>query len=480
MESTTDLTTVSTTPLITLDAPADLSVNENVIDFSPVENALKYRIKVRHILTETISYYNITDGFNLRLILSDGSYAIAIMTTGVAPYQDSAYSDEILVTISDPNQISTLEEEDLENYQFIRWSGRTAVDELNDSVKFYFTASGFEVGFYGTQCSARILASKTDIAKYQPILSIFLDGEENPLEATDLILDAADKTYTLVSGLEMGYHRLKVLKRSEAIDSNTALKSLSTDGYFADPGSPNTLRFQFIAASSSTGYGNLDINGIEGKTTRNSNGLIGFAYLVSYMLDAECSIFAASGWGVTRGYNTGGQINTTENIPNAFDYVGINDTNKVLTDLGKWNVSNYTPDVIVVNLGTNDFNASGYDSMSAEQKTALEERFITDYTAFILKLNNAYPNAEIIVSYGLMGEALKLGGFTNQIVANAQEVTNKVHVFQMEAAGSNQIPYGSNYHPSVQTHIRVADAMVNFILQLTDYEKVRNNIVWED
>jgi len=75
---------------------------------------------------------------------------------------------------------------------------------------------------------------------------------------------------------------------------------------------------------------------------------------------------------------------------------------------------------------------------------------------------------------------LKLGGFTNQIVANAQEVTNKVHVFQMEAAGSNQIPYGSNYHPSVQTHIRVADAMVNFILQLTDYEKVRNNIVWED
>jgi len=467
-------TTAAPTTLIALSTPASFAVASNEVSFASVANANKYQLRVRNVATDEISFFYVTDGFNLRLIIPDGAYGFQIRAVGNAPYGNSEFSEEILAELRDPNQTATLEENQLENYNYIRWSGRTYFDEVTDSVKFYFTASGFEVGFYGTELSARFLASNTSIEGKRPHLVVFIDGEENPLLGDLVVLDEADKTYVLATGLEPGYHQVKIMKRSEAIDSNTALAGLSTDGYFASPASGKQIKLQFIAASSSTGFGNLAASSAEPKTTANSDGLLGFPYLLSYMMDAECSIFAASGWGVSRGWNTpGGSIDEVENIPNAFDYYGIDASNKVLTATGKWNHTNYIPDIIVVNLGTNDFNASGYSSMTPEEQTALKERFVTDYTAFIIRLNNYYPNAEIIIAYGLMGDALKLGGSTTEVYNNARAVTDKVHIFLMPSASE---PYGSSYHPNVYTHISVANQMMNYIETITDFSKVRDNI----
>ncbi|MDY0139861.1 MAG: hypothetical protein RBR50_09175 [Candidatus Izemoplasmatales bacterium] len=477
LTNTTSETTESTTTMEELNIPENVQVSDNIISFNSVDNAEKYRVSIYDASDQLLGEYNITNGFDLSLLLSLGEYSLKIKATAKG-YLDSTYSELVNFSIIDPDQTNVLEENEMNNIDYIRWMGRTYYNDLEKATYFYFTASGFEVGFYGTELKVTFKASNYLITGKRPHIVVLLDGEEDPTKGELIVLGKETEEVTIVSGLEYGYHTVKVLKRSEAIDSDTAVTKIETDGYFTDPPKPKSFNLQFIAASSSTGYGNLGSLS-DAKTTVNSDGLRAFAYLTSFLLDSEISIFSASGWGVSRGWNTsGGSISETQNIPKAFEYIAIDASNTVFTDGGKWDITNYIPDVIVVNLGTNDFNASGYNSMSDEDKLALEERFKTDYTNFLVLLNNMYPNAKIIVAYGLMNEQKLLEAITLEIISDANQIFDKevVHAYEMEGAGTLGNPYGSNYHPNVQTSMNVAADLAEFISSITGREVVREMI----
>lgn len=462
-----------TTTLSVLAVPEGITVVDNIISFNPVTNADKYRVYIYDSSDILLGEYNVTSGFNLSLLLGLGTYKLKLKATGNG-YLDSALSDYIEFSITNPDQVKRLEGELMNDFENIRWFGRTRYDVENQSKYFYFTASGFEVAFYGTELIATLLASNYDDSDHQAYVVVLLDGEENPTNGKLIKLDKSMGDYVLAENLEEGYHTLKLLKRSEAIDSNTALKSLSTDGYFTNPPKEKSFKLQFIAASSSTGYGNLGDSSTP-KTSANSDGLMAFAYLTSFMLDSEISIFSASGWGVSRGWNTGGQLNGTQNIPNAYLYTAIDDSNQVLVDDGRYDTSQYQPDVLVVNLGTNDFTASGYNTMSDLEQEAFVEIFKADYLQFLLVLNNMYPQAKIIVAYGLMNEAYYLEDITLDIIDLANQEINEhiVYAFLMEGAGTNGNPTGSNSHPNVGTSINVAEDLANLISTMTGREVVR-------
>lgn len=474
---TTTTETPTTTTLSQLDTPIDLAIDNNIVTFGLVDNATKYRLTIYDSESNLFGEYNITSGFDLSLILSVGSFSCTLIAKALG-YIDSAATTLVSFQIVDETRIDLLESENMNNNEYITWLGRTYYSETEALKYFYFTASGFEVAFFGTSIDIVIEATKADITSKQAYLVLFIDGEENPLNGTTYIMNTTQRTIS-VSGLEDGYHTIKLLKRSEASDSICALKQIQTDGYFTTPPQQKSFSIQYIAASSSAGFGNLGSLS-DPKTTANSDGLRAYAYLTSYLLDANTSIFSASGWGVTRGWNTMGQINETQNIPNAFTHIAIDDTNTVFEE-GTWDFTDYIPDVIVVNLGTNDFNASGYTSMSTTEKEAMASRFITDYVNFLVVLNNYYPNAKIIVAYGLMNEASTLGAITLEVInqANTTIGSTVVYEFLMEAAGSNSNPYGCSYHPNIQTSMNVAEALAEFISQITGREVVREMIAYE-
>jgi hypothetical protein len=480
--STTLLPTTSTTTMTstqpTLSSVSGIQIEGSIITFESVPSATKYRLYVYDTQDQLVKEFFVSSGFDLLLLLEPGTYRFSIKATAPG-FNDSSITYPLEQAIFDKNAVSVLSEELLNDPTKIRFIGRTYYNDQDATRFFFFTASGFEVTFYGTELKAIFKASNSSNLSKQAYLVVFIDGEEDPTKGTTIVLNQNIEEYTLVSGLPEGFHTVKVLKRSEAIDSNTSLMQLSTDGIFSTPPLAKNFRIQYIAASSSTGYGNLGSSSVS-KSSANSHGLLAFAYLTSYLLDAETSIFSSSGWGVSRGYNTGGAINETQNIPAAYQYFAINDANTVFTTPGTWNHSDYVPDVVVVNLGTNDFNSSGYNSMNTEQKAALVSRFIADYSAFLVLLNNQYPNAVIIVAYGLMGEASTLGGFTNQAIQLAnQTIGETVCVpFQMEAAGTAPNPYGSNYHPNVGTSMNVAQALATLIHTLTGREITREMITY--
>lgn len=468
----------TTTTLPALDVPAGLSIADNVVTYGAVTGAAKYKLRVSDGEGNVIGEYNVPNGFNLFTVLPEGTYGFQIKATGTG-YADSPYSELLTAAITDPDKTAVLEGETLNDFTKIRWLGRTWYDASRSVKCFFFTASGFEVTFHGTELKAVFGSTYFSNASRQAYLIVLLDGEEDPTKGRTLILDKEEAEYTLASGLEDGVHTVKVLKRSEASDSDTWVKSITTDGWIGAAPEAEDFRIQVIAASSSTGYGNLGNLAVP-KSTANSNGMLGFAYLTAYVLAADIDIFSASGWGVTRGWNTGGALSALQNIPAAYDYFAIDDSNTVFTTPGKWDPSDYEPDVIVVNLGTNDFNATGYTGLTEEAKAEIARLYTEGYTAFLLRLYNMHRSAKIIVAYGLMGETSILGQFTLDAIAEAEKTigTGIISTFVMEAGGTNGNLYGSNYHPNVQTSINNAEDLAALISTLTGRQIVRDMIDW--
>ncbi|MFA5007556.1 MAG: SGNH/GDSL hydrolase family protein [Candidatus Izemoplasmatales bacterium] len=472
--STSVTTTVTHPPYPT---PTGLSVTDNVVAFDAVENASQYQLSVEDA-DGVVRQYLVASGFDLSLILDYGTYTFRIRVAASSGYSASEYSDPVVAELVDINAISLLSEDAMNDFRYITWIGRTRYDDLSKTHAMFYTASGFEVGFYGTGVTAVFTAQNTDILSKRPHLVIFVDGEENPYAGSVVRLSSATQTVTLVSGLTEGYHTVKVLKRSEALEGDIALKSISTDGRFASPDETKDFKILYIGDSSMTGYGNLATSVGTAKTTSNSDGLLDFAYLSAYIHDAAFSIVASSGWGVSRGWNTpGGAIDEVENMANAFDYLAIDGTNKVRTDWGRYDTTDFVPDVVVITLGTNDFNAPYYDTMTDADKTALRDRFVADYVAFLVHLNDVYPNVPIIVGYGIMADSWRIGASCRAVVAQANAVLGgRVHELEMVAAGTSY-PFGSDYHPQAGTHIAAADQLANLIETVTGHERVRENVI---
>lgn len=70
--------------------------------------------------------------------------------------------------------------------------GRNAYQSATKANYFYFTASGFEVKFYGTSLSAELITGTNPVEK-QPHQLVFIDGENNPNNAKLIVLDQVKK-----------------------------------------------------------------------------------------------------------------------------------------------------------------------------------------------------------------------------------------------------------------------------------------------
>ncbi len=454
---------VTTPDPIVLDTPSNFSIQDAVLKFDEVEHASKYRIETTDVETEVTKKYFVTIDQDLNLLyLVPGDYTIAIQAVGDGKhYLDSDFSESVNYTQIDPYAVSEISGEFLTDQSMVRWFGRTHYLSTNSANYFYFTASGFEVTFYGTSLQAELITGANATGK-EPHLVIFLDGETNPLVGTLLVMDQPKKTYTLVDGLDEGIHTVRVLKRSESIDSSTALSQITTDGYFMPTNPLRGRKIEVIAASSSAGFGNLAANTSVAKTTQNSDGLRAYAYLASRMLDAEINIFSASGWPLLKGPWTG-----TNNIPAAYEFVNVYSS-------VSWNHQNYVPDVVIINLGTNDW--SYITTLSGAARTQAILDFENAFVAFIEHIHDIHPNTVIVIAYGLMNET-NIYTPTLNAVNKAKANLPEVNIFSIQLPSVNATDgIGSSNHPSATTHIKAGQQLADALAVWMDWNIVRPNI----
>jgi lysophospholipase L1-like esterase len=304
--------------------------------------------------------------------------------------------------------------------------------------KSAWSATTIKANFTGTGISANLVSTGDNW------YNVIIDGiVKTPVN----IPSGTNGSVTLASGLTSGTHTIEFVRRTEAWVGDVQFKGFTvTGGNLLAPPSASTRRIEFIGDSITCGYGNEGTSQYQNFTTKNENAYLAYGSVAARALGADQITVSWSGKGVIRNY--GGDTN--EMMPQI--YPRILPYNTTLT----WNPSQWIPQVVVINLCTNDF------SIGVPDKTT----FTTTYAKFVNQLRSQYSDAHIYCAVGPM--------LNGDNLTNARDFINTV-VNQLKSAGDSKIHfiefpmqdgslgYGEDWHPSVATHAQMANQLVQQI-----------------
>ncbi len=366
------------------------------------------------------------------------------------------------------------------SFEDIKWYGRT---QIEDGIKYFnWSAAGFELCMTGTKAEAVIVSDSSSWnAENKAVIGIYIKELTSPEEYKGIsfwegITDEPAKKKTLeqdenkITLFESNVEKtviIKAVKLSELHYGTAGLKSLSVDGKQIPPVSASPagqqqssanettttspLKIEFIGDSITCGYG------VEGSleipfTTQTERCDKAYAWLTAKSLGAEFNLVSWSGIGIISHY-IDPSINIPDNnwvMPALWPY-----TDKALSiRLSKepviWNENNFSPDVVVIYLGTND---QSYVRDIEERRVA----FVGGYRQFLEAVHRRSPNAKILCCLGTMGQMLC------KSVEEAAEKFSRVFpsvkiktVTLPDHADSPDDGLGTDWHPSPVTQKKTA------------------------
>ena len=286
---------------------------------------------------------------------------------------------------------------------------------------------------------------------------VILDGGA----PTDLQMMPGPQTYQLARNLAAGTHTVEIWKRIESAPGGAPDVGKGVFNGFRIPQAGSVLplapkphRIEFIGDSITCGYGDEVSTTTPANfhyTTAASNAYDAYGAVAARALDAEYMAVAYSGRGMYRNNSTAPQT-----IPQLYTLTLPDEASGPT-----WNISAWTPDVVVINLGTNDFYA-------APTNDAL---FQSTYLTFLQTLRGYYPSACIVVTTSpMLSDYYPTNPATNMVQASwtDEDTDVKAVVAARNAAGDAKVTvltiqpqtgpdYGEDYHPTVATHQAMAN-----------------------
>jgi lysophospholipase L1-like esterase len=343
----------------------------------------------------------------------------------------------------------------------IQYTGRINHEDPKNTV-FAYPGVSIRAAFQGTAINAMFQDYSSGTAASSNYFNVIIDGGAPKV----LQLNPDQTIYALAKGLTDGNHTVELFKRTEALNGKVAFNGfLLVKGKKLLPPAPlPARRIEFIGDSQVCGYGNESSGNppVDGFTSIKENNYLAWGAITARNLNAQYSCVAFSGRGLFRNFSG----TTTGVVPELYDQI-IPDDAGVL-----WDHTKYTPDVIVVNLGTNDYSAEASNSAYKVGPT-----FTIAYNAFLAKLRGYYPTTVIICHVGVMmndGYPSGAKAWTRiqtdvkSIVATKnQSGDSKIYYYSSDPQSA---PFGEDYHPTVATHERVAAGLTDYINALLKWK----------
>lgn len=338
-----------------------------------------------------------------------------------------------------------------------------------EGVQFFnWTVAGFEVTFEGTGLEAQLVSGTGDTEDNHVFLYVLVDGDDEPAPEKLLELDGEAKWYTLCEGLEAGRHTVKVVRRDE-IDT-TGKKTSGIAAYrvlggdkLLEPPAQAERKIEAFGDSITAGMGIKDANGKEA-----GDGYQTYAAYAARKFGADLNVTAISGNGLISSM-FGGPL---YNIPERFAWT--DEFNGGSNGKVKWDYSKYQPDVVIINLGTNDVAGIGTEEdKEAGRKNFTHQDFVDEYVRWALEIREVYPNCKILGTLGAM--AYNRMNLFPDIEEAAKQVNEQLgeEVFYTlwleEERGEGMIEGG---HPSAAAHAIYGEAVVNKITEMTGWTPV--------
>jgi len=270
----------------------------------------------------------------------------------------------------------------------ITYAGRVDVSADNGT-GIYWPGTSIDVKFKGTSVDIVMKNGQEDAYFY----AILDQDDSKPVKfKAKTVLD----TIQLFSGLTNDTHKLRIFKLS----NNTSFTHFygfifSDKTQILQPDKLPARKIEFYGNSITAGHG-VDV--LPGKPDSGSpeyfNNYWTYAARTARHFNARYSCIARSGIGFTVSW-------FPEIMPEIYDRINPTDTDS------KWNFHNYTPDIVVINLGQNDkwlTTRAGHPQFKARfGTTAPTEDFIVQaYKNFVTTIRGRYPQATIICALGSM------------------------------------------------------------------------------
>ena len=329
---------------------------------------------------------------------------------------------------------------------YLRILGRT--NGSLEPVTLFWTASGIELNVKATEIWVKI---RSDYDVFEPWVDVIVDG----VLSQRLMVNKGEQEICLFRNMERDKVRnVKLLRDTPAFptDEKTLLQLLEveTDGEFLPLETPK-LRLEVIGDSITSGEGG---SGAGEEMTWNSfcfNAVDNYAYMAAKELGAVYNCISQSGWGVFCSW----EGNEQQAIPLYYEQVcGLlnGERNKQLGAMEKWDFQKFQPDVIVVNLGTND--SSGTKNMDRIGK-AVED--------FLRKLRVCNPESYILWCYGMLGDEIL--PTLEKTVGNYKRKTGDERVEFVKLPDTLEGEFGSRQHPGHRSHERTAKILMEKILE---------------
>lgn len=308
--------------------------------------------------------------------------------------------------------------------------------------RFAWSATRVRTRFSGTGVTIKLRETPRDTATDQ--LDVAIDGAK----PTVLKTTSGVKTYTVATGLADGEHDLVLTKRTEAmvgtlqllaVESTEKRPLIATDA-------TQTRLIEYIGDSITCGFGVLGTMPCNFSSDTESE-LSAYGGLAAASLSAEHATLCYSGMGLYRN-----NLNdTADQMPTRYLRALPDDADST------WNFS-YTPDVIVVNLGTNDY---GQGDPGTPYRDAM--------ASFTKLLRSKYANAQIVLSVSTemadAGRTSMTKALKDVVATRTGAGDTKIGFFafdqELKADG-----FGCELHPSLTTQQKSADKLATHLRSL--------------
>jgi len=307
----------------------------------------------------------------------------------------------------------------------------------------------FQINFRSSRCD--ILLEDQNFNNNHNYISIVLDGKYHGRTKI-----SKDKTqYKIADNLPDTKHTLLVCKATEAQNGYIEFKGVLCSKLL-QPKDNRRRNIEFIGDSITCGMG-LDASEIPCDSAEwydQHNAYLAYGPLIARELNTDWLLSSVSGIGMTRNWNSPGPT-----MPEVYENTYLNtDSNSI------WDPASFVPDLVCICLGTNDFS----DGDGSYKRDELDsDKFVVDYIAFVKRIRNRYPDAQICLLSSPMLSGQKseqLQKNLSSVLQHMKEVENdeKVHTFVFSRSYIN----GCSTHPDKEDHEKMADELLPFFKQV--------------
>lgn len=350
----------------------------------------------------------------------------------------------------------------LTDISLVKTLGRTYMAEDN-KLWLCYSGTGVDFDFVGTKCTITI-AGDSNATKNDPANNARIAIEVNGERIVDDMINDYFKTYTVFESEAEQTVNVKVIKLSESAMSVCGISKIEVEGSEVKPAAVSDKKIEFIGDSITCGYGVDDLVKENHFMTSTEDTTKAYAYLTAKALGADYSMVCLSGHGIISGYSNDGNKVENQIMPKFYDYLGFCygsfDSGKQPQNM-EWNHADYQPDLVVINLGTND---DSYCQNDAEKQLDYK----TQYIEFLKHIREVNPDAHILCTLGVMGD--RLYPTIESVVADYTAQTGDTNVSSMKFdVQSPADGYAADWHPTAVTQQKAADKLTAHIKELMNW-----------